>query len=383
MRFKIHFAVTVFAAIFPAFPSSGATPAEEARQKIGVYAWGALPRAKPGEWVLVAAAEKAKALGAEVLRTEISPCYWDPEGSPTRLPLDQLVLRPDYDAVLDMFPMVILTAYDLASCDETSGSPQYRAAALSPETLRAVHEEWWRFVFAVATRHPGTKVVFSNWEGENDAIDQQWPGYLDYIRARLFAARDARDAAKQWGYPGEVYSAFEFIHLKTGYQSPWPLADGTLPPPRTVSGLVSAFDLRDDAGNFLWDFLSYSSWDSIAHTEDRSRNPRTFREAFQTIRDACAEAGGDCAQHIIIGEVGYLRNYDDESSSALADIFRVCLEENAQYVVNWVLADQPGQVDSYGFGVDESKFGKFTVDGELTPQGVALADWYRNGIQPQ
>ncbi len=55
-------------------------------------------------------------------------------------------------------------------------------------------------------------------------------------------------------------------------------------------------------------------------------------------------------------------------------IVDVSLEEGAAYLFNWVLYDQPGEIDDHGR--DASHFGKYRLDRTITPQGRALRQWY-------
>ncbi|MBV8904150.1 MAG: hypothetical protein JOZ22_11000, partial [Acidobacteriia bacterium] len=51
------------------------------------------------------------------------------------------------------------------------------------------------------------------------------------------------------------------------------------------------------------------------------------------------------------------------------------LASGFEYVFDWVLYDQPGNKDDHGR--DASHFGKFRLDGTLTPQGKAFQSWFR------
>ena len=224
--------------------------------RVGVYIWGALPN---GGDPLHAAIEDAKSLGAHVVRTAIGP-YWDPRPDADPLAtLDCKVRRPDYQEILKSFPVVILTAYDLASYDPATKAPRYRNpnTPASPEMLAGVREEYRRFTTELA-KNPGVFVI-SNWEAENDATDEQWPDYLRYLQARLDGIVSGRREVRIAGYPGRVMTAVEFTHVNAGYT--YHLDPR---PPRKACGLDAALALQGV------DYLSYSAWESILHTEDRS-----------------------------------------------------------------------------------------------------------------
>src|SRR5262249_49118185 len=130
------------------------------------------------------------------------------------------------------------------------------------------------------------------------------------------------------------------------------------------------------------DFWSYSAWNSVFYVgDDGTYNSNSFHQAFATIRSACQSLGQDCASRIVIGELGFLWDFDDANGSRLAAIVQTCLDEGARYIVSWVSYDQPGeQVEVDGVVYDQSQFGKFDQNGNLTPQGQALRNWMIFGI---
>jgi len=331
--------------------------------RFGVYIWGALP---PVANPLAAASQDAQYLGVHVVRVCLSP-YWDPQPSSGDrfLPLDQKMWRADYREILSSFPVVMITAYDMATYDARYRDRNgFVTNAKWTAALDSVRDEFRRFTFELS-KLPNTFII-SNWEAENDATDDQWADYMDYLQARLDGIAWGRRKAREAGHPGTVLSAVEFTHVKPGWSDPRLGA-----PPRKACGLDAALNLRGV------DFLSYSAWESIYYTSNPRYTPEQLHNAFSTI-------WADCQQHLqrcrlIVGEAGYLRDSDPDNSN-LGAIFAECLRSGADYIVNWAAYDQPGQVDSYGLNVDESKFGKFDLARHLTSQGTFFRDFINHGM---
>jgi hypothetical protein len=321
---------------------SAATPAEY-RQHVGIYVWGQL-RHTPAEGLKQAAAD-LKRLGADgVVRLYIGPgALWDPSGAPDNSPLDVKVRRTDYRAFLAAFPVVMLTAYDNASYDK------YKKGRLNPRQLAATRDEFRRFALELA-KTPGRKII-SNWEFENDC-GGDWGACREYYQARLNGIRQGREEARKLGYPGEVMSAFEFT-IVPGYVG-------------KRSGLV-------EVGAKLAgvDYFSYSSWASIGWDYDAPTMAKSIAAGVHTLREFAAK------QHLpnrwIIGEFGeyWDQHPKAERMKALTD---TALENGVDYLFDWVLYDQPGNKDDHGR--DASHFGKYTLNGTLTPQGKAFQSWF-------
>jgi hypothetical protein len=113
---------------------------------------------------------------------------------------------------------------------------------------------------------------------------------------------------------------------------------------------------------------------------DPKVNATSYANAFDTIRSACSAAGFSCDDKIVVGEVGTLRNLDPQSE-LLGSAAWESLRQDAQYVINWVLADQPGEgVTVDGVFYDQSQWGKYDAAGAITSQGLDVAGWYAGGI---
>ena len=310
------------------------------RQKVGVYVWGKLGGG------LESAAADLKLLGADrVVRVYIGPAAsWDPAGTRDDTPLDKKVLRSDYRAFLGAFPVVMLTAYDSASFE------RYKWGRLDAQHLAATKDEFRRFTLELA-KTPGRKIV-SNWEFENDCHADQWPACAEYYQARLDGILEGRRQAKALALPGEILTAFEFLVVPGFSGKP--------------SGLV-------EVGTKLKgiDFLSYSSWWSIAWDADAAKVRKDFQYLAGFLRDFAS--GRKLTTRLIIGEFGeyWDAHPGGERLKALMD---ASVDSGIEYLFNWVLYDQPGNKDEWGR--DASHFGKFGLNRMLTPQGAAFQRWF-------
>lgn len=318
-----------------------AATSRDYRQKVGVYVWGKLGGG------LDAAAADIKRLGADhVVRIYIGPgALWDPAGKGDNSPLDVKVNRPDYRAFLSHFPVAMLTAYDSASWKS------YKKGRLDAAHLDATREEFRRFALELA-KTPGRRII-SNWEFENDCAAPQWPACREYYQARLDGIQQGRKEAKARGYPGEVFTAFEFT-VVPGFQG-------------RRSGLAEFAPQLKGV-----DFLSYSCWWSIGWDADAAKVYKDFAYLAGFLRQAAAER--KLTTRLIIGEFGEYWNLhpNGERMKALMD---GSIDNGIEYLFNWVLYDQPGNKDEWGR--DASHFGKYRLDRMLTPQGEAFRHWFQ------
>ena len=319
-----------------------ASPADF-RQRVGIYVWGTLASG------LTTAATDVKRLGADqVVRVYIGPgAWWDPAGKNDNSPLDVKVRRADYHEFLVGFPVVMLTAYDAASFG------RYKTGRMDAARRVETKDEMRRFAIELA-KTPGRKIV-SNWEFENDCPADNWAGCLEYYQARLDGIAEGKREAAALHYPGEVLTAFEFT-IVPGFAG-------------RPSGLV-------EAGTKLKgvDFLSYSAWWSIAWDADAAKMRKDFEYLVHLLRDFAKDK--HLTQRLIIGEFG---EYWDMHPTAerLKALVGSCLDNGVEFLFDWVLYDQPGKKDEWGR--DASHFGKYRLDGTLTPQGEAFRRWF---LQP-
>jgi hypothetical protein len=319
--------------------AAGATPGEY-REHVGVYVWG---RLRGG---LEQAAADLKRVGADrVTRVYIGPAkLWDPSRAADDSPLDVKARRADYRAFLAAFPVVMLTAYDSASFE------QYKKGPLDAWHLAATKDEFRRFALELA-KTPGRKII-SNWEFENDCRTGQWAACREYYQARLAGIRQGRQEARKLGYPGEILTAFEFT-IVPGYAG-------------KPSGLVEAGAKLEGV-----DFYSYSSWASIGWDFDAPTMYKSFEWGAHILQEFARK--NRLPQRFIVGEFGeyWDQHADGERLKALMD---ASVDHGFEYLFDWVLYDQPGNRDDHGR--DASHFGKFTLDGVLTPQGKAFQSWF-------
>jgi len=331
----------VLAGMLVAVSCLPAAASRDYKDRVGVYVWGKLGGG------LDAAAADIKRLGADhVVRIYIGPgALWDPAGKTDNSPLDVKVNRPDYRAFLSQFPVVMLTAYDSASWN------RYKKQRLDAPHLAATRDEFRRFTLELA-KTPGRRII-SNWEFENDCAAPHWPACRDYYQARLDGIQQGRQEAKAHGYPGEVFAAFEFT-VVPGFQG-------------RRSGVAEFAPQLKGV-----DFLSYSSWWSIAWDADAAKVYKDFAYLTGFLRQAAAER--KLTTRLIIGEFGEYWNLhpNGERMKALMD---AGIDNGIEYLFNWVLYDQPGNKDEWGR--DASHFGKYRLDRMLTPQGEAFQHWFQ------
>jgi hypothetical protein len=343
---------------------SAVRPAEQ-----GIYSWGYVPQGD-----LRLAVEDSRKLGFTAFRTAVSP-YWDPTGNNSQVPIYKKILRDDYKIVFENFQTVLLTAYPLAIFS-SSGEPYYRLPEdLLPQEkwnniLRESFLEFLQSALIAKIHYPNTTVIWSNWELENDCADDQIQRCMEFQKVRLEAIKYASLISNRFNLPGsgKIESMLEFTHVDTGWVPLWKPEWGNPPAPRKISGLDEA--LRPEIVG-LWDYLCYSSWESLFYTEDPNFRPKTkLAENISKIQQKCKSAGRRSCP-IIIGEIGFLWDQDPENK-LLEEAYETLLsQENIKMIINWNLYDQPGLVVVTPDGVtyDQSKFGKFSPARELTPQG--------------
>ncbi|MBV9503923.1 MAG: hypothetical protein JO323_02850 [Acidobacteriia bacterium] len=318
---------------------AAATP-DSLRQHVGVYVWGRLSGG------LERAAADVRRLGADrAVRVYIGPAAsWDPSGKPDNSPLHIKVQRADYHAFLAAFPVVMLTAYDIASFD------YYKRQRLDDSHLNATRDEFRRFTLELA-KMPGRKII-SNWEFENDCANDRWQACREYYQARIDGILEGRKDAKLARLPGEILTAFEFT-IVPGYTG-------------KSSGLVEVGSKLNGI-----DFYSYSSWASIGSDFDARTMYQSFDWGAHVLREFTAR--NHLPARFIIGEFGEYWNMHPAGERMKA-LVEACLNRGVEYLFDWVLYDQPGNRDDHGR--DASHFGKYTLDGMLTPQGKAFRNWF-------
>jgi hypothetical protein len=355
---------------------SPTTTSEEVRQKVGIYIWGQVPD-------LATAVEDAGQIGSDhAVRAFIGPWSDTPPYRDDLRPLAEKLADSGYQALFREFEVVMLTAYDSYSYareyaerpvagDEQGSSSEPRdneakipnpslgvtrsLARLPPEEARLyleqVRREFEEFAFALSQMD--RTFIISNWEVENDVPEPKlWPQMVRYLQARLDGIREGRERARRHQYPAKVLTAFEFTILPSFQGRPSGLVE--------IGGRLQGLD-----------YLSYSSWWSIGSDYDPAEMRSSFQAAFQDMRSHARSA--QLPERIIIGEFGEYWNFHP-AAERLRAIVDASIESGAEYLFNWVLYDQPGEVDDHGR--DASHFGKYRQDGSLTPQGEALREWF-------
>lgn len=346
---------------------------------VGVYAWWIVPRAGLEADPLSSAVERLKSLGAKRARFTIAPA-WDPDGDRERFtPLPEKIQRPSYRAAVCAFPVVTLTAYDLASFTEPGPIYRYERSRLTEfewaTVFAAVRAEFRSFGRELALIQSscgveGHEIRVSNWEWENDEGPHAEGReiYLDYLQARADGlAEGAAEVRALTGYPVKIASQAEFTDMRGSYIQRWQ-KENSLPSknPAFPEAVLSLRDVR---------FTAYSSWRSIFHTasieDSRNASVSALKEDLARAKSAADAAG----RTLTIGEIGFLRDHDDAEGSVITAILRTAIESGVEGAELWVIYDQDGQgVESGGKFIDQSKFGQFTVKGEITPQGAIIRE---------
>ena len=217
--------------------------------------------------------------------------------------------------------------------------------------LEGVREEFQTFAFELSKLN--RTFIIANWEAEHDVPDSDyWPWFITFLQARVDGIAAGREQARKAGFPARVSTAFEFV-IVPGFEG-------------KPSGLV-------EIGARLQglDYLSYSSWWSVGVDFDAQKMEKSFRHAIGLIRNFAEKVG--LPRHLIIGEFGEYWNLYP-TAERLKVIIEVSIEEGVDYLFNWVLYQQPGEIGEWGR--DASHFGKFFLDRMLTPQGKIFQEWF-------
>jgi hypothetical protein len=340
IRRRTCFGAALLASLCALLPLCRAATPAQYRQHVGIYIWGQLASD------LARATEDAKRLGADqVARTFIGPrSGWDSAAKYDGIPLDVKARSAEYHQFFAAFPVEMLTAYDAASYE------QYKQTRLASAQLARTADEFRRFTLELA-KTPGRKIV-SNWEFENDCPPKNWQGCEEYYQARLDGIAQGKREAKALGYPGEILTAFEFT-IVPGFAG-------------RPSGLVEVGARLKGV-----DFLSYSAWWSIRSSGDAATVRKDFEYLANMLRNFAASKR--ITTRLIIGEFGEYWN-QFPTADRLKAIMDASIDSGVDYLFNWVLYDQPGRKDEWGR--DASHFGKYLLDGTLTPQGKAFKRWF-------
>jgi hypothetical protein len=356
---------------------SPTTTPEQVRRKVGIYIWGQVPDLAP-------AVEDARRIGSDyAVRAFIGPWSDTPPYQDDLRPLAEKLADEGYQTLFREFQVIMLTAYDSYSYareyadrsmtgsgqDSLSEPPDNAAkipnpslgvaqalARLPPGEARLyldhVRREFEEFAFALS--QVDRTLIISNWEVENDVPEPElWPQMVAYLQARLDGIREGRERARQRNYPAKVFTAFEFTILPSFQGRPSGLVE--------IGGKLQGLD-----------YLSYSSWWSIGSDYNPGEMRSSFQAAFQDMRAYARSA--QLPERMIIGEFGEYWDFHP-TAERLRAIVDASIESGAEYLFNWVLYDQPGELDDHGR--DASHFGKYRQNRSLTPQGEALRDWFQ------
>src|SRR3974377_203493 len=113
------------------------------------------------------------------------------------------------------------------------------------------------------------------------------------------------------------------------------------------------------------------SWSSVGWAPDAAGMYKNFEWGAHLLQEFAT--GHKLSSRFIIGEFGEYWDMHPMGARMKAAI-DASLDKGVEYLCNWVLYDQPGNKDDHGR--DASHFGKYTLDGMLTPQGQAFQSWF-------
>jgi hypothetical protein len=326
----------------------------DARDRIGIYAWGFDTTSWPGTPdQLTWAAAKVSGLGSRTIRV-----YLGPQDIYQVLPpldggtfdLAAAAASPAYHALFanPSFDTILLTTYS-ASDNESDWTAGYSAAQVAAEQAQ---------IAALGTyllqTFPGKTFILSNWEGDNAIASvagnqAAWDGFTAWTNARAAGVVDARAAAP--GTTANLYSALEFNLLRS--QSTGAPCD-TSANKCVVSVVVPAVSV---------DYYSYSSWDSLLPNQTPAQVSTQIQNDLTTAL-GWARQGDPSATpaRFIAGELGAPREETDlgecAATSRIAAVIGAVEAWGASYGVFWQIID-----NAPAAGVLVSGFGLYKASG--------------------
>ena len=311
-------------------------------------------------------------LGARIARVTFSARYYSDYSIADlcypQFSLTSLAQEPDVQATLDNpeIDVFMLTAYDGVSFGDCVTHQYLNPRFYTPENTAALRREYSDFVVYLFQRYAGTgkRFIISNWEADNaiycgqayryatdpwfraycgdmypqlygnSGPEESLEGMRQWFRARYQGIVDGRLRAAALGLADvEVYFAPEFSNIRTLKEN----------------GLESV--LHDLIPRVDFDFVSYSSWDSIA-TENF---PQVLAADLDMIREV---AGSD---NIILGEMGFARStWGSDVVSRTESAITTALAWGVPYVFQWALYDHDAA----------NNFGLYDLVGDITPVGA-------------
>ena len=274
---------------------------------------------------LVETAEAIQAMGATVIKFEMSKKYASPTGNiPTPDPaihsLAQLARdEPAHRAVLDMpFAYYLIWTHTFSSTGDKSWREGFPKAAQDKE-YREVYD--FASYLLKTYSHTGKTFYLGHWEGDGwlrgsvrpeddvNVTPQAVQGMIDWLNTRQRAVDDAKRDTPHSGV--EVWHYTEVNHVKLAMQGRKALVNEVLP-------------------NTQVDYVSYSSYDT-------ERDPEELKAALSFIESKLPPKPGITGKRVWIGEYGFPT---DQFSAAKQDamargVMRAGLEWGCPFILYW------------------------------------------------
>lgn len=342
---------------------------------LGIYHWGGRYPASISE-----GADAIVALGGRVARVTVSPRadldYHTGGGCHPNFSLTRAVQEPDLQRTLENpgLDVLILTAYDGTTWGDCGRLNFLDPDFFTPERTAAVVREYSDFSLHLYRAFQGThkRFLISNWESDNSVYCGQAytfatnPVFRETCRAQYFASYGIRspgealrglklwfNARAQGIAEGRQRALAEGLGGLRVYHAP----EFNIVRALREQGLPSA--LYDVLPAVMFDYVSYSSWESINMPDPVA----ALWADLDRIRDAIGSTA------IVVGEAGYSRR-DFSKGDDVTHLSRFLAAAQAwgvPYVIHWQLYD----TDS------ENTFGLYDLRGQPT----LLRDWFQLRFQ--
>jgi hypothetical protein len=333
------------------------------RTTVGLYHWAGVA-ARSVEQGVAAGAD----LGARAMRVAVSPNYLRDYNRSAdcveAFSLSKALKDPDVRQALShpRIATYMITAYDGASFDDCRSFPFIRLSFHTPENRERIAAEYAQFTYALYRAHAGSgrRFILSNWESDNAvycgsaysyAIDPNARAACDAAYPQVYgnaSPKESLEALRLWFtarwegiQAGRRQAAADGLSGVSVYSAPEINIVNLLP----EYGLQSV--LRDVLPHVPFDYVSYSSWESMGHG-----GAAPLKQDLDRIREIAGAAT------IIVGEIGWLRR-EEKAVESLNDALDAAQDWGAPFVFHWVMYDD----------ATEAAFGLFDRSGAMTDLG--------------
>ena len=274
---------------------------------------------------LVETAEAIQALGATVIKFEMSRRYAGPTGNTTNLnpsihSLAELARdEPAHHAVLDMpFAYYLIWTHTFSSAGDKSWRQGFPQAAQEKE-YREVYD--FASYLLKTYSHTGKTFYLGHWEGDGwlrgsvrleddvNVTPQAVEGMIDWLNTRQRAIDDAKRDTPHSGV--EVWHYTEVNHVKLAMRGRKALVNEVLP-------------------HTPVDYVSYSSYDT-------ERKPEELKAALSFIESKLTPKPGITGKRVWIGEYGFPTDqFSPAQQDAMArGVMRAGLEWGCPFILYW------------------------------------------------